>query len=115
MIFSDDDDDDDDDDNDNDGIGGDSAAETVKFSMKEATRTAKRTKARETLFQRIEESRKSLEDELGTDRFVKVYRYIQVGLIFCFVSTYIKRPLQVNQRMVSLQRALTDYLLLGSF
>jgi len=66
-----------DDDDDNDDNSGDLAAATVRDSLKEATKTAKRTKARETLFQRIEESRKSLEDELGTDKFVKVYRYIQ--------------------------------------
>ena len=78
-LFTDDDDDDDDDEN-----ASDFAAATVKSAVKEATRTAKRTKARETLFQRIEESRKSLEDELGTDKFLKVYRYIQVS-IFVFL------------------------------
>ena len=72
-LIADDDDDDDDDNN--------LAGATVKDPIKEATRTAKRTKARETLFQRIEESRKSLEDELGTEKFLKVYRYIQVSFI----------------------------------
>lgn len=32
----------------------------------------------DTLFSRIEESRKVLEDELGTDLFIKAYKYVQV-------------------------------------
>ena len=72
---------DDDGDDDDDTEEGDLNTGTVKGSIKQATKTAKRTKARETLFQRIEESRKALEDELGTEKFLKVYRYIQV----CFL------------------------------
>eukprot|EP00795_Rhopilema_esculentum_P000953 gene953-10719_t len=64
-------DDGEDDDSDN------AVSNTANDPEKEAARTAKRTKAKETLFQRIEESRKSLEDELGTEKFLKVYRYIQ--------------------------------------
>ena len=75
--------DDDGDDDDNTEVG-DLAAGTVKSSIKQATKTARRTKARETLFQRIEESRKALEDELGTEKFLKVYRYIQVYLLFFY-------------------------------
>ncbi len=70
---------DDDDDDDDDDKESQSAPSLSKQNSKELKRTEKRVKARETLFQRIEQSRKVLEDELGTDRFLKVYRYIQVG------------------------------------
>ena len=58
-------------DNDN---GGDRTADTEKETM----RAERKAKAKETLFQRIEESRKALEDELGLDRFLEVYKYLQV-------------------------------------
>ena len=74
----------DDDEDDDDNSSNDLASATVKNTFSDAAKSAKRTKARETLFQRIEESRKSLEDELGTDKFLKVYRYIQVGFFAIF-------------------------------
>lgn len=39
----------------------------------------KDAKLKETLFSRIEESRKALEDELGLDLFVKIYKHVQVS------------------------------------
>ena len=50
----------------------------------EATRkskiSAKLAVDRDNLFSRIEESRMALEDELGMDLFIKVYRHVQVRL-----------------------------------
>lgn len=39
---------------------------------------AKQIEEKESVFARLEESRKMLEDELGFHRFMKVYKYIQV-------------------------------------
>ena len=44
----------------------------TKTSVKKAT-------DRDDLFSRIEESRMALEDELGMDLFIRVYRYVQVS------------------------------------
>eukprot|EP00794_Sanderia_malayensis_P007278 gene7278-8089_t len=67
---------DDDDDDDDNGIR-EATIVTEKQTSKSMTNKEKKLKAKETLFQRIEESRQTLEDELGTERFLKVYRYIQ--------------------------------------
>ena len=48
----------------------------------------------ETVFARLEKSRKMLEDELGFDRFIKVYKYIQVSkihiVLFQFKHSFIQ-------------------------
>ena len=41
-------------------------------------REKKRQEEEESLFHRLEESRLMLEQELGFDRFLKVYKYLQV-------------------------------------
>ena len=45
--------------------------------MQEA-RDKKRQEEEESLFQRLEESRLMLEQELGIDRFLRVYKFLQV-------------------------------------
>ena len=46
-------------------------------AMQEA-RDKKRQEEEESLFQRLEESRLMLEQELGIDRFLRVYKFLQV-------------------------------------
>ena len=47
--------------------------------VKRQQRLQKRLEEDESLFQRLEESRMKLERELGFDKFLKVYRYLQVS------------------------------------
>ena len=47
-------------------------------AAKKAEREKKRQEEDESLFQRLEESRLMLEQELGFDKFLRVYRYLQV-------------------------------------
>ncbi|XP_044167159.1 serine/threonine-protein kinase Nek1-like [Acropora millepora] len=47
---------------------------------KKAEREKKRQEEDESLFQRLEESRLMLEQELGFDKFLRVYRYLQIEL-----------------------------------
>lgn len=47
-------------------------------SAKKEEREKKRLEEEESLFQRLEESRLMLEQELGIDRFLRVYKFLQV-------------------------------------
>ena len=47
-------------------------------SAKKEEREKKRLEDEESLFQRLEESRLTLEQELGIDRFLRVYKFLQV-------------------------------------
>ena len=47
-------------------------------SAKKEEREKKRLEDEESLFQRLEESRLMLEQELGIDRFLRVYKFLQV-------------------------------------
>ena len=49
-------------------------------ATKKRERRRKRMEEDESLFQRLEESRMKLEQELGFNKFLKVYRYLQVGI-----------------------------------
>ena len=55
--------------------------ESAKTTSKGKSST-KETVDRDNLFSRIEESRMALEDELGMDLFIKVYRHVQVTVFF---------------------------------
>ena len=57
--------------------------QTEKTTSHGKSLTKKETVDRDNLFSRIEESRMALEDELGMDLFIKVYRHVQVR-IFLF-------------------------------
>jgi len=48
------------------------------ISEEKKSKLARDNKLKDTLFSRIEESRKMLEDELGFDLFVKVYKHVQM-------------------------------------
>lgn len=48
-------------------------------AAKKEEREKKRQEEDESLFHRLEESRLMLEQELGFDKFLRVYRYLQVG------------------------------------
>lgn len=52
--------------------------EDEEDAAKKAEREKKRQEEDESLFQRLEESRLMLEQELGFDKFLRVYRYLQV-------------------------------------
>jgi hypothetical protein len=54
---------------------------TNKSTVKNTNKATRLQDDRENLFSRIEESRKMLEDELGMDLFIKVYRHVQVYII----------------------------------
>ena len=47
-------------------------------TARKAEREKKRQEEDKSLFQRLEESRLMLEQELGFDKFLRVYRYLQV-------------------------------------
>lgn len=47
-------------------------------SVKKEEREKKRLEEEESLFQRLEESRLMLEQELGIDKFLRVYKFLQV-------------------------------------
>ena len=47
-------------------------------SAKKEEREKKRQEEEESLFHRLEESRLLLEQELGFDKFLRVYKYLQV-------------------------------------
>lgn len=54
----------------------DDSGGSASSTIKEKAKTLKDD--RENLFSRIEESRKALEDELGMDLFIKIYRHVQM-------------------------------------
>ena len=52
--------------------------EDEEDTAKKQEREKRRQEEEESLFHRLEESRLMLEQELGFDKFLRVYRYLQV-------------------------------------
>ena len=59
-------------------LSGDDDDDDEEDTAKKEEREKKRQEEEESLFHRLEESRLMLEQELGFDRFLKVYKYLQV-------------------------------------
>ena len=66
----------------------------------ESPNESRQKEDKDSVFARLEESRKMLEDELGFSRFMKVYKYIQVRQVCQYCALYGQYSLTFGQAAV---------------